>query len=79
MRNSATWFFDHAIFPALDWLQIEALRGPCTRLSSIVRTQTGLWFHPATWEVMGVLLTVLGVLLVIRKRSRATRSQPAIP
>lgn len=62
--------FDRFVFPVLDWLQIESLRHPCTQLSAGVRSLTGYWVHPALWEVLGVLLAMLGVSLIAMRRKR---------
>lgn len=60
--------FDKFIFPALDWLQIEWLRHPCTQMSAGVRWLTGYWVHPASWELLGGLLIALAALLALRRR-----------
>jgi hypothetical protein len=65
-----TELFDRFIFPALNWMQLDCLRGPCTHVSAIVRDMTGYWVHPATWEIQGFLLIGLAGLLVIRRRCR---------
>ena len=70
MSTNTESFFDRFVFPALDWLQVEALRHPCTQVSAVVRELTGLWVHPASWELLGGLLVGLAGLLAVRGRRR---------
>ena len=48
----------------LDWLMIDALRGPCLAASSAARNLCGVRFHPAVFQMTGALLIVAGAYWV---------------
>jgi hypothetical protein len=64
-------FFDRFVFPALDWLQLDCLRHPCTQVSAVVRDFTGLWFHPCFWQIDLALFAMLAGLLWLKRRRHA--------